>query len=930
MCTDLCSCSEEATRQLVSEAAMDSLVALTSHTDSSDIVSAASFMLLSVASNAPSLRPYLGRAGAVKYFIHCLEELVTSEGTLPHKFHMIDALCQCCRDANNRIKIREHGGLSVLIGLLLNSQLANIHHRIISALVCFIYDDASITVLLQSRLVPTLISHLYCVAEIENKLDYLGLDSSIDVCESLKIDVTEIRVSDLEHFDNVCVCFDDLKSADNQLTSFSVDTELKQNDLLNCAASCQGFSVGTDSPDAAAKEPLSAVDSTLLESDKLDVPVVNCEGTQEFEVLSAIDEPAVYETSEGEVCAKTPRYSIYSPTYKAVSAWRMETDEDEDRSRDRHSPRNIWEGARLYAENLSATSPSISRSGSVSPSSCSEGLCSVQSWTSSLCDSSPRKSPAVSPAWSLDSAGSGIYSPFSNSSYVYPNGACSPSAFSDADDCQPVSFSRCDSSKDKLQAAPETHIPDNEHVECSSLFQTNILSEKESAIEEAHSKSTVNNAFPDSLGFDTDVLDNGQQQMTLGSSGEFSSNVDEVDSKKPIIQSKSEAAIEEEFKEQCSDEEFDVESFQRKRQDERKFSKLMDIAKSMYASIETEPVIHPQQTKKRRRNSSGNTSPSSFTRQKAQCSVISSQTENILCTTDTSGPNNSAVALQDKNSGSKSDSDSCAEIAQNMNVVDGMNSGDVNSDTESKASSDGITATACSDHQQNVSRVTERNILTLIAHISHFPETIAYVMNAGTICGLLDYTLLARSPLPAAGRTLLRLSRSDHGFQRAILCLFPAHAAWRLEPEWLASGASSSPPSDSSVDSHCCMITNSVDCMVSGEDTQSCKHERSDSSESKEVIFKNKMSSDCGTALNAKDKSCIVESSEAERMQECATSKLCDEILANLSTIAVSGYGQGVLYHLLLQGSQRQRDRCIISLFFLCRFVFCGICISVS
>ena len=124
------------------------------------------------------------------------------------------------------------------------------------------------------------------------------------------------------------------------------------------------------------------------------------------------------------------------------------------------------------------------------------------------------------------------------------------------------------------------------------------------------------------------------------------------------------------------------------------------------------------------------------------------------------------------------------------------------------------------------------------------------------------------------------------------------------------------------------MNTNSVDCMVSGEDAQSCKHERSDSSESKEVIFKNKMSS--GTALNAKDKSCIVESPEAERMQECATSKLCDEILANLSTIAVSGYGQGVLYHLLLQGSQRQRDRCIISLFFLCRFVFCGICISVS
>lgn len=933
----LFSCSEEATRQLVSEAALESLVALTSHADSDDVVSAATFMLLSVASDAPSFRPYLGRAGAVKYFVRCLEELVTSEVTPSHKFRMVNALCQCCRDANNRIRIREQGGLSVLTDLLSNSQLRNIHHRIISALVCFIYDDASITVLLQSRLVPTLISHLYHVAGIENKSDFLGLDSSFDVCESLKMDLTDITDNDLEHFDSDGVCGSDLKSADGQLTCFPVDTELKRNDSLNDAVSSVDFILGTDSPYGAAKEPLSTVDTALLESDKLDV--VNSEDTLESESFSASDELAVSEATAGKVGIKTTRYSINSPTYKAVSAWRMELamDEDGDSAQDRHSPRNIWEGARLYAENMSAHSPSVSRSGSVSPvrsSSCSEGLCSVRSWSSSLCDSSPRKSPSVSPAWSLDSSGSGIYSPFSNSSYVYPDGECSPSSFSAADYSQPLFSSRCDYSNDQLQAAAEIHVPDDQHTECSSHRQVHILSERESAIGEAHCKSSMNvgldlekiavdSCVTDSPAVATGLLDNEQQKDIVDSSSEFSSSVDENDDgKKRLAKSKLEAVDEEAFKEQCSDEEFDVESFQRKRQDERKFSRLLDIAKSMYASIETEPVIHPQQTKKRRRNSSGNTSPSASTRQKIQCPAMSSKTENL---TDTTGPNNLEVAFLANNSSSKNDCDSCAEAAQCPNVAKDMNSGDVNSDTESKASSDGISD--CGIYDRNVSRVTERNILTLLSRVSHFPETVAYVMNAGTIRGLLDYALLVSNPLPAAGKTLLRLSRSHHGFQRAVLCLFPVQAARRLELDWLASDAASLPLSDNSckhhsIDCQSCISSDSMDRVPSSENARFCKQERNGSSEDAEVISKKMKSNCCSFELNAEVKICTVVSSKAERIQECATSKLCNEILANLSTIVVSGYGQGVMSHLLLRGSQHQRERCVVSLFFLCRFVF--------
>jgi len=92
-------------------------------------------------------------------------------------------------------------------------------------------------------------------------------------------------------------------------------------------------------------------------------------------------------------------------------------------------------------------------------------------------------------------------------------------------------------------------------------------------------------------------------------------------------------------------------------------------------------------------------------------------------------------------------------------VIEFANRGAIHSDTESVASDD---ISACSIHRQNVSRVTERNILTLLTRISHSPETVAHVMNAGTICGLLDYAVLASDLLPAAGRTLLRLSHSCH------------------------------------------------------------------------------------------------------------------------------------------------------------------------
>ena len=892
----LFSCLEEANRQLVAEGALESVVALTSHADSSDVANAAASLLLSITSHAPSLRQYLGRAGAIEYFICHLEELYTSDETSLHKYRIIDAICQCCRDANNRVRIREQGGLSLLTNLLSDSKLTNIHDRIISAFICFIYDDASIAVLLQSLLVPTLVSHLYRVAGITKKPDFIGLDS-LDVCES---DLTETVDADPKGLDNAYICCDDLKGASDQQTNF----EVKETDDL----------LSHDSSGTAVLGPLSAVGTSVLQTGQL-IADKN-QSTVEFDLLPAADESVVSEPDNVDVCARTPRYSINSPTYKAVSAWRMAltADEDEDDAHDRHGPRNIWEGARLYAETFSAVLPSFS--GSVSPTrslgSCSDGLCSVQSWSSSLCDSSPQKSPGVSPAWSVDLSAGGMYSPFSNSSYGYLDGACSPSSFSDPGDAQPSLLSRYD---DELEAAAE-----------SCVF----------SVTEECSKSTVsvhsdeNMVIAELPAFVTDVSDVGQQNDNVGSSSEFSSSVDIVDGDEnggnaSRGQNKSEDATKEEFGEQCSDDEFDAESFQRKRRDERRFLRLLDIAKSMYASIETKPVLQSQQTKKRRRSSSSNTSPSVSRRHKFQCLNVTPKTEIM---SDITGANDSGASLAKdlQNSSRTIDSDSCAVAAKCLQAADDNNSSEISSDAESKASDDTST---CSVHRRSISQVTERNILTLLSRISHSPETVAHMMNASTICGLLDYALLARIYLPSASRTLLRLSRSHHGFQRAVLCLFPVQVVWRTEPDFFVCGKLSSPHSDKSNDSRyfcqciscsrrsaVCVDIDSADSRAAAEAAQN------NCSEMTEIIFKSKKSNRIYSSLNAPIDNNSIGLAETEQTQECVTLKLCDEIISNLSTIAISGYGQGVISHLLLRGSDHQRERCVISLCFLCRFVF--------
>ena len=104
-----------------------------------------------------NFRPAFGNAGGISLFTSLLE---IDNFTVKEK--LISVLCLCCKEAVNRVKLRDEGVLKLFIEFLKDNLYKALHLRIVSALVCFLYDEASFDTLLECGLVPVLISHLRC------------------------------------------------------------------------------------------------------------------------------------------------------------------------------------------------------------------------------------------------------------------------------------------------------------------------------------------------------------------------------------------------------------------------------------------------------------------------------------------------------------------------------------------------------------------------------------------------------------------------------------------------------------------------------------------------------------------------------------------------------------------------------------------------
>ncbi|KAG5831957.1 hypothetical protein ANANG_G00285990 [Anguilla anguilla] len=107
------------------------------------------------------LRPLVGSLGVIGKFT----EEVKRSGAKSGPF--LRALCLCCKEAVNRVKVKESGGLEALIGFLSANQSHPLSRLAVLAFVDFVYDESAMEQLQGLGLVPLLVSRLVALAKGE-------------------------------------------------------------------------------------------------------------------------------------------------------------------------------------------------------------------------------------------------------------------------------------------------------------------------------------------------------------------------------------------------------------------------------------------------------------------------------------------------------------------------------------------------------------------------------------------------------------------------------------------------------------------------------------------------------------------------------------------------------------------------------------------
>nr|XP_046187016.1 armadillo repeat-containing protein 5-like isoform X1 [Oncorhynchus gorbuscha] len=107
------------------------------------------------------LRPLVGSLGVIQKFTEEVKKDDLKSGVF------LKALCLCCKEAVNRAKVKESGGLEVLIGFLGVHRSHPLDRLVILACVDFVYDEAALEQLQELGIVPLLVARLVELAKGE-------------------------------------------------------------------------------------------------------------------------------------------------------------------------------------------------------------------------------------------------------------------------------------------------------------------------------------------------------------------------------------------------------------------------------------------------------------------------------------------------------------------------------------------------------------------------------------------------------------------------------------------------------------------------------------------------------------------------------------------------------------------------------------------
>uniref|UniRef100_A0A8C1A2F6 Armadillo repeat containing 5 n=1 Tax=Cyprinus carpio carpio TaxID=630221 RepID=A0A8C1A2F6_CYPCA len=146
-------CSTECAREMSRSGALTQLGVLASGEGCRPLEELALKTLANLCSQG-CLRPLVGSLGVIQKFAEEVKKDPLKSGVF------FKALCLCCREAVNRAKVKESGGLEVLISFLSAHQNHPLTRFAILACVDFVYDESALEQLQELGLVPLLIKRL--------------------------------------------------------------------------------------------------------------------------------------------------------------------------------------------------------------------------------------------------------------------------------------------------------------------------------------------------------------------------------------------------------------------------------------------------------------------------------------------------------------------------------------------------------------------------------------------------------------------------------------------------------------------------------------------------------------------------------------------------------------------------------------------------
>lgn len=169
---------------LCNKTAMQLIIRYCNHSEGS-VRESAMNLLLNAAKTSDG-RVALSSAGGVETLVGFVETYIDKPSVLQE---VVSATCLCCRDVTSRQRLRDCGGLQRLISMLSQEKFVHLHGNILSALVCYYFDEATLKSMVKGmNLLKALVFHLKKMVledyKVHSVVSKHGQEQSLNAIES--------------------------------------------------------------------------------------------------------------------------------------------------------------------------------------------------------------------------------------------------------------------------------------------------------------------------------------------------------------------------------------------------------------------------------------------------------------------------------------------------------------------------------------------------------------------------------------------------------------------------------------------------------------------------------------------------------------------------------------------------------------------------